>query len=122
MSWLDELKPGDKVSLSGHRWHNTNRYSFPTVDRVTKTQIIIGTKRYRKSNGSLVGDTSRFNREYIWEYNEKWYQDEMLERKRDLVTRMFDNVDFRSLSEDSLDRLKIVLEEIANGQTKPEDQ
>ena len=50
---LSDLKPGDTVIL---------RYSTPsildrcaTVDRLTKTQIIVGTRRFRISDGQEIG-------------------------------------------------------------------
>ena len=50
---LSSLKPGDTVIL---------RYSTPcipdriaTVDRLTKTQIIVGTRRFRISDGQEIG-------------------------------------------------------------------
>ena len=58
---LSDIRPGDTVIL---------RYSSPfvldriaTVDRVTKTQIIVGTKRFRISDGrELSRDAWSFNR------------------------------------------------------------
>ena len=50
---LSDIRPGDKVIL---------RYSTPfvpdqiaTVDRVTKTQIIVGKRRFRISDGQQLG-------------------------------------------------------------------
>jgi hypothetical protein len=53
-SWLENLKPGDKVVLSrglGTHWLNT-------VERVTKTLIILANgSRYRKKDGQLAGES-----------------------------------------------------------------
>lgn len=61
MSWLDDLKPGDKVILNS----GFNDKNVVYVKRTTKTQIIIGRKSFRKnetyeekfnkSKGLLVG-------------------------------------------------------------------
>lgn len=51
MNWLDELKAGDTViNLRGH-----SSECLCTVDRVTATQIIIGTEKYSKSGGNKIG-------------------------------------------------------------------
>ncbi len=51
LNWLDELKEGDRVYVSG-------RYNsiLHTVDKVTKTQIVVSGNRYRKSSGTQCGD------------------------------------------------------------------
>lgn len=49
-NWLQELKQGDRVYFG-------NEYlELGTVDRVTKTLIIVGGKKYRKSDGYQTGD------------------------------------------------------------------
>ncbi len=54
MSWLDKLKPGDRVIVSdGHRGAYVDR-----VDRITKTQIITKNGRWRKLDGHPVGGGS----------------------------------------------------------------
>ena len=57
---LSDLKPGDTVIL---------RYSWPyigdriaTVDRLTKTQIIVGTRRFRISDGREFSSSSSYYR------------------------------------------------------------
>ena len=61
---LSSLKPGDTVIL---------RYSTPyiddriaTVDRLTKTQIIVGTRRFRISSGTEAGDGAAARWENCW--------------------------------------------------------
>lgn len=53
MSWLNELKPGDEVIQRSGGWVPC-RY-IRKVGRVTATQVIIGTQRFRKSDGWEVG-------------------------------------------------------------------
>ena len=49
-----DLKEGDTVIFSHHTvWGNTNRLRL--VDRVTKTQIVVGGNKFRRSSGRIVG-------------------------------------------------------------------
>ena len=59
---LEHLKAGDRVYIN-------SRYSgirFYKIDRVTKTQIIIGKTKYNKS-GYQIGSYSIWDREYLQE-------------------------------------------------------
>ncbi len=49
---IADLKPGDRVVMCGRF-----AYSIWRVDRVTETQIIIGTARFRRKDGLRVGAT-----------------------------------------------------------------
>ena len=64
---LYDVKPGDKV------WHTNMLCSgeVEIVDRVTKLYIIIGARKYRKSNGKMViqSDTYDSNRIEIYKEN-----------------------------------------------------
>lgn len=54
--WLQNLKPGDKVIVSGN-----HHESLDTVERVTATQIVLKAgRRYRKVDGWHVGGGSAF--------------------------------------------------------------
>ena len=48
--WISALRAGDKVVLTTKLGHK-----IVTVDRVTKTQVIIGGGRYRVADGREVG-------------------------------------------------------------------
>ena len=55
---LSSLKVGDKVIICG-------RYGVKKVvmiDKITKTQIVIGNLRFRKSNGTQVGNDTWTNK------------------------------------------------------------
>jgi hypothetical protein len=71
--WLDSLKPGDRVIISG-RWQE----ALATVDRVTKTQILVksGSMRFRKKDGGLVGADS-YNNACIYSPTERRVHDIM---------------------------------------------
>ncbi len=59
---LEHLREGDKVFINSRHYG----IAFYTIDRVTKTQIIIGKTKYNKS-GYQIGNSSAWNREYIQE-------------------------------------------------------
>lgn len=54
--WLQNLKAGDEVVLfaGGYRSHRR----IATLDRTTKTQIIVGSQKYSRSHGLLIGGGS----------------------------------------------------------------
>jgi hypothetical protein len=53
MSWLEELKVGDAVIIDAGS--TAVRLAQYTVDRITKTQFIIGTWRFRRADGDRIG-------------------------------------------------------------------
>ena len=59
---LEHLKAGDTVYINS-RWHGI---SFYKIDRVTKTQIIIGNTKYNK-NGYQIGSRGAWNFTWIQE-------------------------------------------------------
>ena len=53
--WLSNLKTGDPVYIDGS--NNLGGYKrIEKVSRVTKTQIVIGGLKFRKDDGTKVGD------------------------------------------------------------------
>ena len=54
---LSSLKVGDKVVFYGC---NSKRIS--TIDKITKTEIVIGNLKFRKSNGIQVGTDTWTNK------------------------------------------------------------
>ena len=52
---LIDLVAGDKVVI------NARSLRIETIDRVTKTQIIVGSTKFRREGGGLIGDRDRFN-------------------------------------------------------------
>jgi len=58
-SWsLESVKAGDVLLISSHFKTDDK---LATVDRVTKTQVVIGNSRYRISDGRAVGYGSEWN-------------------------------------------------------------
>ena len=54
---LSSLRVGDKVVVYGRK---SKRIS--TIDKITKTQIVIGNLKFRKSNGTQVGNDTWTNK------------------------------------------------------------
>lgn len=61
---LADIEAGDFVVVFIAGWRSENDYDLRKVDRVTKTQIVVGNKKFRR-NGSKVG-ASGFCRDYIY--------------------------------------------------------
>ena len=55
---LESVKAGDELLISSHFMRDDY---LAKVDRVTKTQVIIGNNRYRISDGKQVGSDSLWN-------------------------------------------------------------
>ena len=53
--WLNDLKPGDKAIRCSTGIGALD--TVITVERVTPTQIIVGSDKYRKANGRRLGDS-----------------------------------------------------------------
>ena len=54
-NWKNEIIVGNTVVV-----RSGNKLSIQVVDRVTKTQIVIGNMKYRKSDGQMIGMTGPF--------------------------------------------------------------
>jgi len=80
--WLDSLKPGDRVIVCG-RWANSLR----TVERLTKTQIVLKGSKFRKSDGGLVGADS-YNYAYLRSPTEQRVNDIMHQRACDKIGKV----------------------------------
>jgi len=60
--WLNGLQAGDEVAISyGYRG---DEYKIHTIDRTTKTRLVIGALSYRKNDGGLVGG-DHWSKSYI---------------------------------------------------------
>ena len=59
---LSNIRPGDKVILRNSSPYSLNK--VVTVDRITKTQIIIGLQRFRISDGDQLGSRGQWS--YCW--------------------------------------------------------
>lgn len=93
MSWLEDLKPGDRVFVSSYP-----RDRIEEVDRLTKTQIIIGGLRFRKLDGCLVNGDG---------YNRARLEEVTPEREQEvLCIKLIRAISAKSLKDFNLERLK----------------
>jgi hypothetical protein len=77
---LTDLKSGDEIAVKHwtSRMHSVPRtpfYEILKIERVTKTQLICGNRRFRKKDGYEIGTDSSG----IWESTEK-YAEVMVDR------------------------------------------
>lgn len=101
--WLKNLKVGDTVIASGR---NFNRIC--TIDRLTKTQIVVGNLKYRISDGGLVG-AGNWNYGSLHEPTEEFINNIKNTQKRNILINNIKNIDWYSYDNDKLDAvLKIV--------------
>ena len=111
MNELENLKVGDLVVVKGNI---TDIKTLSKIDRVTKTLIVIGYRRFRRSDGQLVGRDD-------WHYaNIRPATDEDIERikkdreKRELVKHL-NGVVWYNLPLESLTHIwDVVKKEIGN--------
>ena len=111
MNEIENLKVGDLVVVKGNI---TDIKTLSKIDRVTKTLIVIGYRRFRRSDGQLVGRDD-------WHYaNIRPATDEDIERinkdreKRELVKHL-NGVVWYSLRLESLTHIwDVVKKEIGN--------
>lgn len=60
-TWLASLKTGDQVAIE----QRTNNPRLATVTHSTATQIVIGSTKYRRKDGFLMGHVSGFSRPHL---------------------------------------------------------
>ena len=99
--WLAGLQPGDQVVVCG-RWDN----KICTVERLTKTQIVLKNgSKFRKFGGSLVGKDS-FNFSYLRSPSEQRVNDIMHHNACDKISK----VKWKALDLETLNKVLEILE------------
>jgi hypothetical protein len=80
--WLESLKIGDSV------YHETrHRKSIIKITNITKTQIVCGSSRFMRRNGTLIG-SDKWSKSYILPVTEKvmqMFENLKLKRKLDEI-------------------------------------
>ena len=108
--WLENIKVGDKVIVSGSGFGSLNK--IDTVERLTKTQIVLKNthSKYRRSSGRSVGGDvwsmgfiSEATREKILKIQEARYRLNLLNK--------IESIRIGNLSTDSLKSIVVVIEE-----------
>jgi len=82
---LKDLKAGDEVAVD-YGFHNSPRLAV--IERVTKTQIIIGSSRYRREGGYLIGAGS-------WNFNKVVVLTEKIRSKMIREGRIYEIENFK---------------------------
>jgi len=84
-TWLEQLKSGDLVIVSGSSIGSLP--SVEKVDRVTNTEIIIRSTKYRRNNGRQVGGS-------------RWYTSWLQEATPEAIKKIKDESRHRKLQYD----------------------
>lgn len=100
--WLGSLRDGDQVCIVSRFRDNEIR----VIDRVTKTQIVIGQNKYRISDGYIVGGGS-FNVTRIKKLN----ADLIYEIRRKRFIKEISNRSLEDLTLDQLERINSIIDE-----------
>lgn len=108
--WLNTLKPGDKVIESSTGIGHLD--SVRTVSKVTATQIIVGSTKYRKSNGWKVG-SSGWNSSYLREATPERVQEIAEQRRQIQIANKLVDVRWRQLPLSVLEQVSAILEQHA---------
>lgn len=101
---LETVIAGDTLVIDSSRW----TLRLATVDRVTKTQIIVGDSRFRKRDGRLVGNQGRWTFTHIRRprNDEEIITIQSEERRRTLAHRIANKCEHHRLRDLSLEALE----------------
>lgn len=106
-NWLQNLKTGDKVVVE-------SRYSrkILTVDRTTETQILVGSDRFKKSNGREIGSSDVWDITYLKELTPEVKEEITTENLRGKCRELAEKLPrkLNSLNKDDLIKIKDFLE------------
>jgi hypothetical protein len=105
MSWLEDLKAGDKVVIS-----STYDRRVCIVTRVTKTLIIIGNFRFSKSFGSIVPNDA-WSSTYLVPATEKEMQSIRDVKHRNGLLTHLRKTDFSTLQTKTLETIYSIIKE-----------
>ena len=109
---LEDVQAGSiLVSVDSHA-----QSRVVTVDRVTKTQIVIGHSKYRKSDGTMIGQGIWTRGHIRWPRNENEVTEiKSEERRKMLARRVSDRCqlhNIRDLPLESLEQLNKTIQQI----------
>jgi hypothetical protein len=109
-NWLEKIQAGNEVvlRLSGF---SRDRYVMEKVTRTTATQVVVGNRGWRKSDGKEIGGST-------WHYNSiRPGTPETREQvtRTDALDRLGKQQSWKTLTTDQLTRIVAILDEAANG-------
>lgn len=109
---LKDVKVGDEVVLQLSRGMGKSDYIFAKVERLTKTLIVVGGKRFRKDTGiqyAAIEQWKGFDRVHL-------VTDEMRKRvektKLKIMAHKLKTYDYQSLVDDNPELLKEIFEKL----------
>jgi hypothetical protein len=77
-----DVKAGDKVVISSFGFGST-KYVLKTVNRTTRTQIIVGNQRFDRNTGVQIGGASSWRKDRLY-----LATDDMLEKVNDYQNQL----------------------------------
>lgn len=111
--WLKTIKEGDTVFYE-YGGFASRTLKPMTVERVSKTQVVIGGTKYHKENGSEVG--GRWSSKHILPHNEENKHIFEVQEKRKIVDHQWDElqkiVKPRYIPEGKLEDVAKILEQL----------
>lgn len=105
--WLSSVKVGDQVIVRYGFGIIRNIQNIQTITRITKTQIVVGENRYRKSTGVGIGSGGRLS---IGEATPDGVATIKAQKKRSALTEWFNELRVRNLSIEQLEAMKAAYE------------
>ncbi len=107
MKWLENLKEGDRVYVGRGSTFCSN-YAPATVERTTKTTVIVDGKKYRKTDGKLQGSEPFFTPQLCEATPERDAKCRAYQLKERL-TKVAENINL--LSVDQIERILAIVNE-----------
>lgn len=102
---LEDLQPGDEIVV----WpaHASDRLRIQKIDRITKTQIVIGNLKFRRDSGRQVGSHDCWHFFSVSVPTAELRDQARVEKKKARVNNILTLLQRRysKLPEDSLDRI-----------------
>ena len=109
---FSDIKVGDEV-VKKHHIGNERKYHLLRVDRVTKTLIIAGNKRFKKDTGDLY---PRSNSRWAWSDSIYLVNDETIEKVKQTSIRSkadkLNNINFGKLVSSQPDFIETIYKQV----------
>ena len=105
--WLQQLKVGDEVFVGSGSYG----VSKATVDKVTATQIAIGSRKYRRKDGYEIGSTG-YSRPRLMPITDEWALSKILQSRCDRQSYDVGRVDFSRQSYGVLQEVSVLLAKV----------
>jgi len=99
MSWLDELKVGDKVIVSRIHYRDSKK-SLHVIDRITPSRqmVVSGYEHSKFKNGEKMGERSWGNYTILEEWSQEKQDTIVAANRRFRVSQHLSSFDYRTLT------------------------